>query len=99
MIYDWRNIKDLRKASIFDLTDDIEIIRECTCLGDEIGMEDRAKYEKELNNGNFSRVDDFEAFSLYLNDGEREEFIHALKSAFSDIYEKLNTLPNGACWE
>lgn len=94
MIFDWRNIEDLRKASIFDLTDDIEIIRECTCLP-ELTMADRERYERELDDA--GRADDYEAFSYYI--GFDEEFKKAVHTAFSDIYEKINTLPEGKYWE
>jgi len=94
MIYDWRNIKDLRKASIFDLTDDIEIIRECTCLLD-LTMADRERFERDLDDA--GRADDFEAFSHHIKDGD--EFIKAVYAAFSDLYEKINTLPEGKFWE
>lgn len=94
MIYDWRNIKDLRKASIFDLTDDIEIIRECTCLPD-LTMADKERFERDLDDA--GRADDFEAFSHHIKDGD--EFIKAVYAAFSDLYEKINTLPEGKFWE
>ena len=94
MIYDWRNIKDLRKASIFDLTDDIEIIRECTCLHD-ITMEDRASYESELDDA--LRTDAYEAFSHFIDSDD--EFIKAVYATFSDYYKELETLPEGTFWE
>lgn len=97
MIYDWRNIEDLRKVSIFDLTDDIEIIRKCTCLGDEISMDKREWYEKELDNGNFSRVDDFEAFNVRALRGD-EDFVQAIREAFPEEYKEIE-LSEGVGWE
>ena len=94
MIYDWHNIKDLRKASIFNLTDDIEIIRECTCLPD-LTMADRERYESELDDA--GRVGDYEAFNHFI--GFDEEFKKAVHAAFSDLYQKINTLPEGKFWE
>lgn len=93
MIYDWRNIKDLTKASIFDLTDDIELIRECICLP-TFEMKDRKEYLDQLTES--SRVSDFEAFAHETHD---EDFVRHLKVVFSEYYEKLNQLPEGAFWE
>jgi len=93
MIYDWRKIEDLTKASIFDLTDDIELIRECICLP-SFEMKDRKEYIKEMT-GN-TRISDFEAFALETRD---EEFAKHLKIVFKDYYDKLNHLPEGVFLE
>jgi hypothetical protein len=93
MIYDWRKIEDLTKASIFDLTDDIELIRECICLP-SFEMEDRQKYIDKMTEN--TRVSDFEAFALETHD---EEFVGQLKIVFKDYYEKLNDLPEGVYLE
>lgn len=42
MNFDWRKL-DLKKSCIFDLTDDIEMIRQCTCRR-TITLEDREEY-------------------------------------------------------
>lgn len=94
MIFDWHNIKDLRKASIFDLTDDIEIIRECTYLPN-LTMADKERYESELNDA--GRAGDYEAFNVVI--GFDDEFMEAVYAAFSDFYRKLETLPEGKFFE
>ena len=94
MIFDWRNIEDLRKASIFDLTDDIEIIRECTYLPN-ITLADRERYESELDDG--ARLDDYSAFSYCIEDVDA--FNKAVEAAFSDYLQKLHTLPEGKFFE
>ena len=53
MKYDWKHIKDLRKASIFDLTDDIEVVRDCTG-NPYITIDQKEDYEKCL--GEWERV-------------------------------------------
>lgn len=47
MNFDWKNI-DLRNASIFDLTDDLELIRECIA-DEDITMDDKEEYLKRWN--------------------------------------------------
>lgn len=93
MIYDWRKIEDLTKASIFDLTDDIELIRECICLP-SFEMKDRQEYIDEMTES--TRVGDFEAFAHETQD---EEFVKYLGIVFKDYYDKLNQLSEGAFWE
>jgi alanine dehydrogenase len=45
MNYDWKNI-DLKNACIFDLTDDIQVIRE-VLSDDEITLKDKDIYKSE----------------------------------------------------
>lgn len=93
MINDWRNIEDLTKASIFDLTDDIELIRECICLH-SFEMKDQQNYINKMTES--TRVSDFEAFAYETKD---QEFANHLSIVFKDFYDKLNKLPEGASWE
>ena len=93
MNYDWHKIKDLTKASIFDLTDDIELIRKCICLS-SFEMKDRQEYIDEMSEN--TRIDDFEAFAHETND---LDFLKHLHIVFKDQYDKLNQLPEGAFWE
>ena len=93
MIYDWRKIEDLKKASIFDLTDDLALIRKCTCLP-SLEMTDSKEYIAKMTES--TRVGDFEAFAYETRD---EELAEHLKMTFSEYYEKLRKLPEGAFWE
>ena len=93
MIYDWRKIEDLTKASIFDLTDDIELIRECICLP-SFEMKDRQEYINQMTES--TRVGNYEAFAYETRD---EEFVEHLKVVFKDYYDALDQLPEGAFWE
>ena len=93
MIYDWHKIIDLSKASIFDLTDDIELIRECIGLP-SFEIIDRQNYIAQMTES--IRVSDFEAFAYETRD---DEFVKKLKVVFKNYYDKLNQLPEGAFWE
>lgn len=93
MIYDWRKIEDLTKATIFDLTDDINLIRECICLP-SFEMKDKQEYIDEITES--TRIGDFEAFAHETRD---KEFVEHLKTVFKDYYDKLKQLPEGAFWE
>ena len=93
MIYDWRKIEDLTKASIFDLTDDIELIRECICLP-SFEMKDRQEYINHMTES--IRVGNFETFAYETRD---EEFVEHLKVVFKDYYDALDQLREGAFWE
>ena len=91
MIYDWRNIKDWNEASIFDLTDDIELIRKCIC-DDSFEMKDKDDYM----NGRYwmegGREYDFERFAVETHDDELMEHLHVV---FADFYEMIENLPEG----
>ena len=93
MIYDWHKIEDLKKASIFDLTDDIELIRECICLS-SFEMKDRQEYIDEMTES--TRISDFEAFCQETEDWD---FLKHLHVVFKDYYDRINQLPEGASWE
>ncbi len=93
MIYDWRNIKDLRKASIFDLTDDIKVIRECTACPN-ITMDQREEYEEIL--GEWERV---VTFCMFYREGQDKEFLKALKEAFPIVFKEHPELPDNVFWE
>lgn len=93
MIYDWRKIEDLSKASIFDLTDDIELIRECIGYS-FFEMKDRQEYINQMTES--TRVSDFEAFAYETRD---DDLTKHLKVVFNDYYDKLNLLSEGAFWE
>lgn len=93
MIYEWRNIKDLRKASIFDLTDDIKVIRVCTGYP-HITVDQREEYEENL--GEWERVVTF--CMLYREDYDKE-FLKALKEAFPIVFKDHPELPDNVFWE
>lgn len=93
MIYDWRKIEDLTKASIFDLTDDIELIRECICIP-SFEMDSRKEYIDSLEE--IDRINDFESFAQITGD---EDFYKHLHLVFKDFYNQLSQLPEGASWE
>ena len=93
MIYDWRKIEDLTKASIFDLTDDIELIRECIGFS-FFEMKDQQDYIEQMTES--MRVGNFEAFAYETRD---EEFAEHLKVVCKDYYDALNQLREGAFWE
>ena len=48
MIKDWKQI-DLSKATIFDLTDDENLIRKAECIREPGEIPDRATYEAECS--------------------------------------------------
>ncbi|MBR0304266.1 MAG: hypothetical protein IJQ94_01325 [Bacteroidales bacterium] len=93
MKYDWKHIKDLRKASIFDLTDDIEVVRDCTG-NPYITIDQKEEYEKCL--GEWERVVTF--CKLY-RENYNEDFFNALKKSFPDVFKEHPVLPNDIYWE
>lgn len=93
MIYDWHNIEDLSEASIFDLTDDIELIRECICIP-SFEMKNKMEYINSMEE--VDRISDFESFAQITGD---EEFLLHIRMVFKDFYDQLNQLPEGASWE
>lgn len=93
MIYNWRKIEDLTKASIFDLTDDVELIRKCICIP-SFEMKDRQEYIDEMTIS--TRINDFESFAYETRD---KEFVQHLNHIFKDYYDNLNKLPEGSFWE
>lgn len=93
MIYDWRKIEDLTKASIFDLTDDIELIRECICIP-SFEMYSRKEYIDSLEE--IDRINDFESFAQITGD---KDFLKHIHLVFKDFYNQLGQLPEGASWE
>lgn len=62
MNFDWKNI-DLKNASIFDLTDDLELIKKCI-LNNRFTWGDKEKYLKNLDNKNrYQSILDFSSFT------------------------------------
>lgn len=66
MNFDWRKL-DLRKANIFDLTDDIELIRLSTA-NPCIELDDRDEYVRKNNIG--ALASDMRAFAFNIKDDE-----------------------------
>lgn len=68
MNYDWKKI-DLKNASIFDFTDDLEIIR--VCIGDEkFTMDSKKEYLKKINDK--ERYASLSTFSEIVGDSDLE---------------------------
>lgn len=91
MIYDWHNIKDWDNASIFDLTDDIEIIRRCID-NDSFEMKDKDDYLNYNYWREGAREWDFERFAMVTRDEELMKHIHVV---FAEYYEMIANLPEG----
>ena len=66
MNFDWKNI-DLKNACIFDLTDEIEVIREVLC-DDEITLKDKDIYKSKLSQVNIAC--DMHTFAYEIKDLE-----------------------------
>ena len=93
MNFDWKNL-DLRKANIFDLTDDIELIHQCGCGLWIESVDDRDEYVRETGRIRIARA--MITFARLVNDDE----LHAeLEKIFSKEIEEDQTLPEGVGWE
>ncbi len=93
MNFDWRKL-DLRKANIFDLTDDIELIHQCTCCRWIESLDDRDEYVRDTGKINIARA--MITFARLVNDDE----LHTeLEKIFSKEIEEYMTLPEGVGWE
>lgn len=94
MKYDWKN-KDLRKVTVFDLTDDIEIIRGCTNCP-SYTLDSREEHAAYLNKcDEYFRVLEF--CMLYQEDCNKE-FLEELKKTFPTTFQENPALPN-VFWE
>ena len=92
MNFDWKNL-DLRKANIFDLTDDIELIRLSTA-DPCIELDDRDEYVREESLYYIACA--MITFARLVNDDE----LHAeLEKIFSKEIEERMTLPECVGWE
>lgn len=93
MNFDWRKL-DLRKANIFDLTDDIELIHQCTCCRWIESVDDRDEYVR--GESLYYIACAMITFARLVNDDE----LHAeLEKIFSKEIEEHMTLPEGVGWE
>lgn len=93
MNFDWRKL-DLRKANIFDLTDDIELIHQCTCRRWIESVDDRDEYVHNTGKINIARA--MITFARLVNDDE----LHTkLEKIFSKEIEEYMTPTEGAGWE
>ena len=83
MNFDWRNL-DLRKANIFDLTDDIELIHQCGCGLWIESVDDRDEYVRK--NSTTHVACDMISYAYLVKDDE----LHAeLEKTFSKEYAEF----------
>lgn len=92
MNFDWRKL-DLRKANIFDLTDDIELIRLSTA-DPCIELDDRDEYVRKARKNKIPI--DMASFAYWVKDKELEA---QLDKIFAKEFEEEETLPEGVGWE
>lgn len=85
MNFDWRKL-DLRKANIFDLTDDIEMIRQCTILR-YLTLEDREEYVSDATLYEIAVA--MRTFAQLVKD---EDLLSELRSIFSNEYAKHDVI-------
>lgn len=71
MNFDWKNI-DLKNASIFDLTDDLELIKICIFDGNFI-IDDKKEYLKNLDDK--ERFESMSEFAYRTKDVELEQVV------------------------
>ena len=81
MNYDWKNI-DLKNACIFDLTDDIELIREVLC-DDEIKLKDKNIYTSESHPNLIAC--EMHDFATRIKD---QDLVNALEKVFAKEFAK-----------
>lgn len=88
MNFDWKKL-DLKNASIFDLTDDIELIRKCTCMR-SITLNDKDEY---LNNGGPLHYipGDMDTFAIEVKDAELSA---ELRRIFAKEFKEIAALYN-----
>ena len=87
MNYDWKNI-ELKNACIFDLTDDIELIREVLC-DDEITLKDKDTYKSEWSQMHIAC--DMHEFAEQIED---EKLIEELDKIFKSEYAENEAIFN-----
>ncbi|MBP1673378.1 MAG: hypothetical protein H6Q25_1193 [Bacteroidetes bacterium] len=85
MNYDWKNM-DLKNACIFDLTDDIELIRDIVC-DDSINLEDKELYLSESHS--ILIACEMHDFATRIND---QDLVNALEEVFSKEYAKERSM-------
>lgn len=83
----WKDL-DLKKSSIFDLTDDLDLIRKCI---DDDGFVLENKKEYLLNLDDTGRFYSFNAFSILTDDNELEKYVNEL---FYNEFKKNKLLFN-----
>jgi hypothetical protein len=79
MNYDWKNM-DLKNACIFDLTDDIKIIREVTC-DDEIKLKNKNIYKSESHPNLIAC--EMHDFATRIKD---QDLVNALEKVFAKVF-------------
>lgn len=87
MNYDWKNM-DLKNACIFDLTDDIKIIREVTC-DDEIKLKDKNIYKSESHPNLIAC--EMHDFATRIKD---QDLVNALEKVFKAEYAEYEAMFN-----
>lgn len=93
MNFDWREL-DLRKANIFDLTDDIELIHQCGCGLWIESVDDRDEYV--WKNSPYYIACDMISYAYLV----KEDELHAeLEKIFAKEIEEHQKLPEGVGWE
>ena len=93
MNFDWRKL-DLRKANIFDLTDDIELIHQCGCGLWIESVDDRDEYVRKARKNKIPI--DMASFAYWVKDKELEA---QRDKIFAKEFEEEETLPEGVGWE
>lgn len=93
MNFDWRKL-DLRKANIFDLTDDIEMIHQCTCCRWIESMDDRDEYVRKARKNEIPM--DMISFAYWVEDKDLYAELHKI---FAKEIEEELTPPPGTGWE
>ena len=92
MNFDWRKL-DLRKANIFDLTDDIELIRLSTA-DPCIELDDRDEYVRKARKNEIPM--DMRSFAYWVEDKDLYAELHKI---FAKEIEEELTPPPGTGWE
>ena len=88
MNFDWRKL-DLKKSCIFDLTDDIEMIRQCTA-DPCIELEDRDEYLSDGGPLHYIPCA-MHTFACYSNDAELQAELEQLfEKEFAEFQSQFN---------
>ena len=85
MNFDWRKL-DLKKSCIFDLTDDIDMIRQCTILR-YLTLEDREEYVTDATLYEIAVA--MRTFAQIVKD---EDLLSELRNIFSNEYAKHDVI-------
>ena len=87
MNYDWKNM-DLKNACIFDLTDDIKLIRKVVC-DRTITLKDKDFYKKDWSQLNIAC--DMHEFAEQIND---QKLVKKLEKIFKAEYAEYEAMFN-----